>query len=152
MHAEKKKMNECEYSKEMEKFQVQAKPIPVFHQVVTQKSRVGSRLLETSISGKGEGKMEAVWSQVAEDTKWHSHCAGADRETLGIEKGKACPWSLPLLPQPDWIGSEQVLGIFQSRFFWHNKRSFRSLILTGGMLGWDSLQVTACGLGTTVRR
>lgn len=67
---------------------------------MTQKNRVGSKLQETGISGEREGKMEAVWNQVAEDTTWHSHIAEADREALGIEKDKACPWSLPLTPAP----------------------------------------------------
>lgn len=46
--------------KKWTKFQVQAKPLSKFLQVVIQKNRVGPNLQEISTGGEGEGKMEAV--------------------------------------------------------------------------------------------
>lgn len=49
--------------KKWTKFQVQAKPLPEFLQVVIQKNRVGPKLQEIGIGGQSEGKMEAVWNK-----------------------------------------------------------------------------------------
>lgn len=46
--------------KKWNKFQVQTKPISMFHQVVTQKNRVGSKLQETLSVEREKVKMEAV--------------------------------------------------------------------------------------------
>ena len=54
--------------KKCNKFQVQAKPLSEFHQVVTQKHKVESNLQDW-YGGEGKGKMEAVWNLVAEDRK-----------------------------------------------------------------------------------